>query len=666
AKTRHANEAGTWPGPKHPGGGGGGPSSPKESVCEYCKADGAGRNIILSFDGTSNQYGNRNTNVIELYARMEKDESQLTYYNSGIGTYARPSWRSFQYRKQVVDNHIDLAIAWNFEKAVLAGHTNFRLALSRFVLLGFSRGTYQIRTLAALIDKVGLILPGNEEQIPFAFELYADLKTHSNKGYDEEKSAQFFKDTFSRANVKIHFLGAWDAVSSVGIRSTTTSRGPRVKEVWFAGCHSDIGGGLRVNDQLNNAAVPVLWMGNEAQHAGLKLKASRVWRVLELLPVKRLSYADSTSVIWRPHLSNGRVVKPEQKIHASVAFIKNYQPKAILPPGTKGWQDILEKGSRNELSWTDDLRDILEMDLFDLSNTKALINNASSDNTSFDRLRFLSTTREGAEAIGKVDPVLQLFTVTLNSKEREPMFRQHSAQVLLNLARHDIVRRALSWSEAISALAAVDAAENLSFPQLKTHVVFEIIALLCADGKQHFNFEHQKDLEGFTDHLDNIITHLPDDDPKKSHGIFIFGEWNYILYLRGRAGIEDGVSTFEHYFRRSLQTASKSFPPVRNAAACYLEKSVELYRLGLKVPATTGGPHRTEYLRKLATCLQARFIEIRFRHTDLDEAITLLREALTICDADKNGDRKTHLNHLADALRENVRWMGSKVYGLVY
>jgi hypothetical protein len=43
---------------------------------------------------------------------MIKDDVQLTYYNSGIGTYARPSWRSYTYLKQGLDNKIDLAIAW--------------------------------------------------------------------------------------------------------------------------------------------------------------------------------------------------------------------------------------------------------------------------------------------------------------------------------------------------------------------------------------------------------------------------------------------------------------------------------------------------------------------------------------------------------------------------
>jgi uncharacterized protein (DUF2235 family) len=102
----------------------------KQPLCNHCKADMGGRNLILSFDGTSNQYGQKvlfsllrsllnftltlsqNTNVIELYARIIKDDNQLTYYNSGIGTYARPSWRSYKYWKQVINNNIDLAIAW--------------------------------------------------------------------------------------------------------------------------------------------------------------------------------------------------------------------------------------------------------------------------------------------------------------------------------------------------------------------------------------------------------------------------------------------------------------------------------------------------------------------------------------------------------------------------
>jgi uncharacterized protein (DUF2235 family) len=54
----------------------------------------------------------QNTNVIELYAGIVEEKEQLKYYNSGIGTYARPTFASFKYWKQVLDNKVDLLIAW--------------------------------------------------------------------------------------------------------------------------------------------------------------------------------------------------------------------------------------------------------------------------------------------------------------------------------------------------------------------------------------------------------------------------------------------------------------------------------------------------------------------------------------------------------------------------
>jgi hypothetical protein len=111
-----------------------------------------------------------------------------------------------------------------------------------------------------------------------------------------------------------------------------------VKEVWFSGCHSDMyvrsfvlivplllclmfvhtsGGGGQSNTELNNASVPVLWMGNEAFIAGLRLRPTRFewdwdklrgskpkesltlpWRLLEILPVRRLTYIKKASHTW--------------------------------------------------------------------------------------------------------------------------------------------------------------------------------------------------------------------------------------------------------------------------------------------------------------------------------------------------------------------------------
>lgn len=105
----------------------------------------------------------------------------------------------------------------------------------------------------------------------------------------------------------------------------------RVKEVWFAGSHSDVyalstfstidlpmtsstsrGGGHLPNDQLNLQSAPLLWMIHEAAIAGLLLTQSTVewkirdleqtrpykslrsfWWILERVPIHRQSRSNS-------------------------------------------------------------------------------------------------------------------------------------------------------------------------------------------------------------------------------------------------------------------------------------------------------------------------------------------------------------------------------------
>ncbi|KZP29544.1 hypothetical protein FIBSPDRAFT_727476 [Athelia psychrophila] len=301
-------------------------TSPTSCLCHNCTSEFSsvpaahvpeGRNLVLTVDGTSNKFGSYNTNVIELYSRLEASDKQLNYYNSGVGTIPqqKSTWKSIT-RK--LDSAIDLAIAWNFEKVIMAAYRWLSERYKpgdRIFLFGFSRGAYQMRVLAAMIEKVGLIQEGNVEQIPFAFELY--------KTEDNARNASRFKDTFSMKDVGVHFLGVWDTVSSVGLVGNKIlpmtdewehigifrhalalderrvkfipecvmrkehfdkagnqvkfdeemTKGKisvrRLKEVWFAGSHSDV--------------APLLWMVNEAALAGLLLTQSTVeWKVRDL------------------------------------------------------------------------------------------------------------------------------------------------------------------------------------------------------------------------------------------------------------------------------------------------------------------------------------------------------------------------------------------------
>ncbi|KAJ7441214.1 hypothetical protein FB451DRAFT_1441433 [Mycena latifolia] len=317
-------------------------------------------NAVISIDGTSNQFGVRNTNVVELHSRVLTDKStnQSKYYNCGIGTYVPyENTTSLKYLRQKLDNGLDLAFALNFKNIILKAYRWLSQTYKpgdKIFFFGFSRGAYQVRTLAGMIQTVGLIEPGNEELIPFAYEIY--LERHKGKVTDEaQEIAKNFKKTFSR-DVRIHFLGAWDTVSSVGVfrgkplpltssarhictfrhalaldecrvkflleyvdgggstvssNSTDAGNPIDVKEVWFAGTHSDIGGGIKKNLDLNLSSVPLLWMETEAASAGLRLRARPAggvwnladlqkddlhesltsgWKALEYLPLTHLSY----------------------------------------------------------------------------------------------------------------------------------------------------------------------------------------------------------------------------------------------------------------------------------------------------------------------------------------------------------------------------------------
>ncbi|KAH9070710.1 hypothetical protein EDB83DRAFT_359405 [Lactarius deliciosus] len=194
----------------------------------------------------------------------------------------------------------------------------------RVCLFGFSRGAYTARALAGMLHKVGLLSRDNIEQIPFAYELY--------KSDDNFALAQGFKVAFSREvpiefvgvwdtvasvgfitgktlpfadvnttirvfrqalaldehrakflpNLYHHSAPKQPSVIVVDPNgdakpqpSQDTVPGRRdeiyetdVKEVWFAGCHTDVGGGSTPNTTGHSLAnIPLRWMIQEAMRA---------------------------------------------------------------------------------------------------------------------------------------------------------------------------------------------------------------------------------------------------------------------------------------------------------------------------------------------------------------------------------------------------------------
>ncbi|KAJ3507944.1 hypothetical protein NLJ89_g6020 [Agrocybe chaxingu] len=448
-----------------------------------------GRNLIVCIDGTANQFGDMNTNVIELYNLILKGskENQLSWYNSGIGTYARPSWRSPTYYKQVLSHKIDLAIAWNFEKTL--------------------KGAYRW-----LSDRY------KDGDCIFLFarmELYADEKTGAMEvtqvGSQAKMSkAERFKSAFSHPDVKVHFVGAWDTVSSIGIargnkmlpltidgmehvcyfrhalalderrvkflpeytwggttkprrdtneqkeaevdkagelhveqgvdptsvsrqppKSEATVRFSNTLEVWFAGTHSDIGGGNVENAGMDRSRPPLRWMVFEAGAVGLRMAPFKreltsheqiaikesltpAWWPFELLPFRRLTFTrdgrkDTTR---KPHLGSSRKIHDGQKIHSSLLLADEvdsqpsserrprwrYTPKARPPPidgPDSFWETLRKEGLTGPTS-----RQWLELDLHE---SAASIVERVTKNDSVDamlgRMRDIAQSAEGRKAL---------------------------------------------------------------------------------------------------------------------------------------------------------------------------------------------------------------------------------------------------------------------------
>jgi uncharacterized protein (DUF2235 family) len=174
-------------------------------------------------------------------------------------------------------------------------------------LFGFSRGAYTVRSLGGFIRNCGVLKRSHADRIPEAFELY---RRRPKSSEPESAAAQGFRARFAVADrTEIEFVGVWDTVGALGIPAPfigtlgearylfhdtepssivrharhalaidehrldfepalwTEKPSVDIQQVWFAGGHSDIGGGYRDRALGDYAAS---WMVGEADACGLR------------------------------------------------------------------------------------------------------------------------------------------------------------------------------------------------------------------------------------------------------------------------------------------------------------------------------------------------------------------------------------------------------------
>jgi uncharacterized protein (DUF2235 family) len=169
------------------------------------------KQIVVCCDGTGNEYGDNNSNVIKLYKvlRLEPGK-QVAYYHPGVGTMGAKNalsalgkaWTRFR----------GLAFGYGVSENIADAYQYLMRTYEpgdQVFVFGFSRGAYTARALCGMLRMFGLLSAGNEGLIPYAIRLFKSGKK------DKFHIAAGFKKTFCQ-ECKPHFLGVWDTVSSVG------------------------------------------------------------------------------------------------------------------------------------------------------------------------------------------------------------------------------------------------------------------------------------------------------------------------------------------------------------------------------------------------------------------------------------------------------------------
>jgi uncharacterized protein (DUF2235 family) len=135
-------------------------------------ADKHERTIVLCLDGTGDEFDADCSNIVQFVACLRKHTlgEQVTYYQSGIGTYDKGGLRSGL--GAAADMAVGSGLGIHIKDAYRFLMQNYREG-DKICLLGFSRGAYTVRSLAGMLHKVGLLPAGNGAQINFAYKWVA-------------------------------------------------------------------------------------------------------------------------------------------------------------------------------------------------------------------------------------------------------------------------------------------------------------------------------------------------------------------------------------------------------------------------------------------------------------------------------------------------------------
>jgi uncharacterized protein (DUF2235 family) len=310
------------------------------------------KNIAVFLDGTWDTYQqgvSNNSNVGKLYeAAVNDGQRQVTHYTPGVGTdwydRVRGGIAGIGTNDRIRDSYRFLTDQYNDGDAIF--------------IFGFSRGAYEARSLAGMVGRVGLLdrarfaATNRDDMFGIVFDNYMRPKDDANN-----QLVANFKAT-NCVDVPIKMIGVWDTVGALGVPLFATtltlfvpkfhdlSLGPRVEnayhamsideqrfdfqptywdptsvrpgqtleQVYFAGVHSDVGGGY--DDDHSLADIALCWMVERARKHGMLFTSDSFGNCADDAPFGRLH--DSFSPLFEGRGRFHRVIDPGMTLHKSV------------------------------------------------------------------------------------------------------------------------------------------------------------------------------------------------------------------------------------------------------------------------------------------------------------------------------------------------------------
>lgn len=232
------------------------------------------KNIMICFDGTSNHprdakqerewFGlgdiedNGITNILKLHVKFggdlrnkAKTDYQHSFYYSGVGTYGNRFQQIFNAGLAPPNKDVRKIV----RKAGKDLRKNYKPG-DKIFIFGFSRGAAIARRFATVIEKYINIDESNSNPIRFlgVFDTVAAMGLPNLNDDSKPVSDVVFENNTISKHIEeaLHLISVDE--NRIAFQPTLMNKDSRVTEIWFAGAHSDVGGGFWY-DGLSDVAL---------------------------------------------------------------------------------------------------------------------------------------------------------------------------------------------------------------------------------------------------------------------------------------------------------------------------------------------------------------------------------------------------------------------------